>query len=74
MTFTTGLLTSAALNAAFAQVQTAANAAQTTASAALPNTAAAFNAAFVAWVATLPTTLPATPGQPWNNGGVISVS
>lgn len=25
-------------------------------------------------IADLPTTLPSTPGQPWNNGGVISSS
>lgn len=27
-----------------------------------------------AWFATLPTTLPATPGQPWNNGGTLAFS
>lgn len=27
-----------------------------------------------AWVSSLPTVLPATPGIAWNNGGVISIS
>lgn len=26
------------------------------------------------WIASLPTTLPAKPGIPWNNAGLISIS
>lgn len=33
-----------------------------------------FNAAYLAWFATLPTALPATPGVAWNNGGTVAVS
>ena len=33
-----------------------------------------FNAEFLVWWAGLPTTLPATAGVPWNNGGSLSVS
>jgi len=32
------------------------------------------NAAMATWFAALPTTLPGTAGQPWNNGGVLSFS
>jgi hypothetical protein len=31
-------------------------------------------ASMIAWFAALPTTLPATAGQPWNNGGTLSFS
>jgi len=34
----------------------------------------ATSAAFAAFLATLPTTLPGTSGQPWINGGVLCVS
>jgi hypothetical protein len=37
-------------------------------------TQSAFNASMVVWLASLPTTLPATAGQPWNNQGVFSIS
>lgn len=30
--------------------------------------------AFIAWFNSLPTTLPGTPGQPWNNGGTLVFS
>jgi len=33
-----------------------------------------FNVSFLAWWATLPTTLPASPNVAWNNGGVLSVT
>jgi hypothetical protein len=33
-----------------------------------------FTASFLAWMASLPTTLPSTPGVAWNNGGVPCVS
>ena len=36
--------------------------------------AATFSAAMATWFATLPTTLPGTSGQPWNNGGMLSFS
>jgi hypothetical protein len=29
---------------------------------------------FGAWFSSLPTTLPSTAGQPWNDGGVLSIS
>lgn len=35
---------------------------------------AAFHAAFLAWIASLPTDPPTQPGIPWNNGGVPVVS
>lgn len=35
---------------------------------------ATFNAAFVTWIASLPTALPVTAGLPWLNGGVLQVS
>ncbi len=35
---------------------------------------AAFNIFMNNWVATLPTSLPASPGVAWNNGGTISIS
>lgn len=35
---------------------------------------AAFNIFMNAWIAGLPTSLPATPGVAWNNGGTISIS
>jgi hypothetical protein len=34
----------------------------------------AFTTFMATWFATLPTTLPVTAGQPWNNGGVLSFS
>lgn len=33
-----------------------------------------FNSAMVAWFNGLPTTLPAQPGLPWNNGGEVAFS
>ena len=33
-----------------------------------------FNAAFLSWMASLPTTLPTTRGVAWNNGGIPCVS
>lgn len=36
--------------------------------------ASVLNSTFATWFATLPTTLPSTAGQPWNNGGTLSVS
>jgi hypothetical protein len=33
---------------------------------------ATFSAAMATWFATLPTTLPSTANQPWNNGGSLS--
>lgn len=30
--------------------------------------------AFITWFNSLPTTLPPTSGQPWNNGGTLSFS
>ncbi len=33
-----------------------------------------FNTSIVAWWASLPTTIPSTSGQPWNNGGALSFS
>ena len=39
-----------------------------------PTTFPITTAAMVAWFVTLPTDIPSTPGQPWNNGGVLSVS
>ena len=33
-----------------------------------------FTVLMATWFATLPTTLPASPGQPWNNGGTLSFS
>lgn len=33
-----------------------------------------FTAFMAYWFSTLPTTLPATSGQPWNNGGMLSFS
>lgn len=53
-----------------ATAQSTANAAQTTANAALPNTIPALTAL----TGTLPTTLPATAGKLWLNGGVLSIS
>lgn len=35
---------------------------------------ASFNVSFLAWMASLPTTLPASPGVAWNNSGTPSVS
>lgn len=32
------------------------------------------SAAFATWVASLPTSPPATPGQPWNDGQTIAIS
>lgn len=34
----------------------------------------AFTSFMASWFAALPTTLPVTSGQPWNNGGVLSFS
>ena len=33
-----------------------------------------FGQAFLTWFNALPTTLPATAGVPWNNGGTLAVS
>lgn len=33
-----------------------------------------FGAAMTAWLTSLPTTIPATPGLPWLNNGVLSIS
>lgn len=33
-----------------------------------------FNSAFLFWMASLPTTLPASPGVAWSNGGLLSIS
>jgi hypothetical protein len=33
-----------------------------------------FATAIVSWLASLPVVRPATAGQPWNNGGVLSIS
>jgi hypothetical protein len=35
---------------------------------------ASFQATYLAWFLGLPTTLPATSGQPWNDGGVLAIS
>ena len=37
-------------------------------------TPAAIGALFAQWFATLPTTLPSTAGQCWNNGGSLAIS
>jgi len=34
----------------------------------------AFTSFMATWFASLPTTLPVTSGQPWNNAGVLSLS
>lgn len=36
--------------------------------------AAAVGDGFAAYLAGLPTSLPGSPGVPWNNGGVVSIS
>jgi hypothetical protein len=51
-----------------------ANSASTTANAALPNTTTALGALYASWFSGLPTTLPGTSGQFWNNGGILSKS
>lgn len=61
---------SAANAGAASAAQSTASSAQATANAAMPNTVAAL----AALIATLPTTLPATSGQLWNDGGVLSIS
>lgn len=33
-----------------------------------------FTAFMALWFASLPTTLPAVSGQPWNNGGILAFS
>jgi len=33
-----------------------------------------FSGTMAQWFASLPTTLPGTSGQPWNNGGMLSFS
>jgi hypothetical protein len=39
-----------------------------------PDTVGEFNAEFLAWFATLPTSLPPAAGIPWNNSGSVNVS
>lgn len=40
----------------------------------LPIPVGTFNLSFLTWMASLPITLPATPGVAWNNSGIPSVS